>query len=97
MHQWPDLIDKKSKHKKIKNEKNEWCDKRKIHRAFEKLFEKFKDSVLLVSYRDDGIPTISELVEMLQKRKKAIEVKKLNYKYALSKSASKEALIIAER
>jgi len=51
---------------------------------------------LFVSYRDDGTPTIPELVEMLKKHKKTVEVKKLNYKYALSKSASKEVLIIAQ-
>ncbi len=56
--QWSNLIDEKSKHKKIKNGKNEWCDKGEIHQAFEKSFKKFKDSILVVSYRDDGIPTI---------------------------------------
>ena len=94
--QWPDLIDEKSKHKKIKSGRNEWCNKGEIHGAFERLFEKFKDSILVVSYRDDGTPTIPELVEMLRKYKKVVEVKKLNYKYALSKSASKEALIIVQ-
>ena len=94
--QWPNLIDEKSKHKKIKNEKNEWCDKKEIHRAFERLFEKFKDSILVVSYRDDGIPTIPELISMLKKYNKNIEIKRLNYKYVLSKNNSKEVLIIAK-
>ena len=94
--QWQDLIDERSKHKKIKNGKNEWCNKEEIHGAFERLFEKFKDSILVVSYRDDGTPTISELVDMLKKYKKPVEVKKLDYKYVLSKSASKEVLIIAK-
>jgi len=94
--QWPNLIDEKSKHKKIKNGKNEWCNKGEIHKAFEKLFEKFKDSILVVSYRDDGMPTIKELVKMLEKYKKAIDVKKLDYKYVLSSGSSKEVLIIAK-
>lgn len=94
--QWPNLIDEKSKHKKIKNGKNEWCNKGEIHRAFEKLFKKFQDSILVVSYRNDGTPTIDELVEMLKKYKKSIEVKKLEYKYVLSNSNSKEVLIIAK-
>jgi len=92
---WPNLIDKKSKHKKIKNGKNEWCNKGEIHQAFEKLFNKFKDSILVISYRDDGTPAIDELVEMLKKHKKSIEVKKLDYKYVLSSGSSKEVLIIA--
>ena len=93
---WPELLDENSKHKKIKNGKNEWCSEREIHRAFERLFEKFKDSILVVSYRDDGTPAVSELADMLKKYKKIVGVKKLDYKYALSKSPSKEALIIAE-
>ncbi len=93
--QWPNLIDEKSKHKKIKNGKSEWCNKGEIHQAFEKLFKKFKDSILVVSYRDDGTPTIDELVDMLKKYKKSIEVKKLDYKYVLSNGNSKEVLIIA--
>lgn len=94
--QWQNLIDEKSKHKKIKNGKNEWCNKGEIHQAFERLFKKFKDSILVVSYRDDGTPTINELVEMLKKHKKSIEVKKLEYKYVLSNGSSKEVLIIAK-
>ena len=93
--QWSDLIDEKSKHKKIKNGKNEWCNKGEIYEAFERLFEKFKDSILVVSYRDDGTPTIPELADMLKKYKRSVDVKKLDYKYALSKNASKEVLIIA--
>lgn len=93
---WGGLIDEKSKHKKIKNGKNEWCNKGEIHGAFEKLFDKFKDSILVVSYRDDGTPTIEELVEMLKKYKKTVTVKKLDYKYVLSNETSKEVLIIAQ-
>jgi adenine-specific DNA methylase len=93
---WPELIDESSKHKKIKNGKNEWCNKGEIHAAFEKLFNKFRNSILVVSYRDDGTPTIQELVNMLRKYKKSIEVKKLDYKYVLSNGNSKEVLIIAK-
>ena len=94
--QWPSLIDYNSKHRKIKNGKNEWCNKGEIHQAFQKLFNKFKDSILVVSYRDNGTPTISELANMLAKIKRSIDVKKLDYKYVLSNENSKEALIISE-
>ena len=93
---WRGLIDKKFKHKKIKNEKNEWCNKNKIHQAFEKLFKEFHNSILVISYRNDGIPTISELVDILKKYKTSIEIKKLDYKYVLSNGNSKEVLIIAQ-
>jgi adenine-specific DNA-methyltransferase len=94
--QWPNLIDYDSKHRKIKNGKNEWCNKGEIHRAFRKLFNKFKDSILVVSYRDNGTPTISELANMLAEIKQSVDVKKLDYKYVLSNENSKEVLIISE-
>ncbi|OGY29445.1 MAG: DNA methyltransferase [Candidatus Woykebacteria bacterium RIFCSPHIGHO2_12_FULL_45_10] len=92
--QWDRLIDRDSKHKKIKNGKNEWCKKDEIHQAFEKLFAKFADSILVVSYRDDGTPTIDELAVMLKKNKKSVSLQKSEYKYALSKTSSKEVLLI---
>ncbi|MFH1546768.1 MAG: DNA adenine methylase [Patescibacteria group bacterium] len=93
--EWANLIDCKSKHKKIKNGKNEWCNKGEIHNAFKNLFNKFQNSLLVISYRDDGVPTTDELVEMLEKIGKRVEVKKMDYKYVLSNGNSKEVLIIA--
>ena len=93
---WSKLIDEESKHKKIKNGKNEWCHKGEILVAFDRLFKKFQSSILVVSYRDDGTPTIPELVEMLKKYKKSVVVREVEYKYVLSKGKSKEVLIIAQ-
>jgi len=93
---WSEKIDKKSKHKKIVNGKDQWCDKNKITIAFQKLFGKFKDSILVVSYREDGIPSVDELVAMLKKTKMRVDVKKVDYKYVLSNGASKEVLLMAE-
>jgi len=94
--QWPSLVDYNSKHRRIKNGKSEWCNKGEIHQAFQKLFDKFRDSILVVSYRDNGTPTISELVNMLAEIKQSVDVKKLDYKYVLSNENSKEVLIISE-
>lgn len=94
--EWPKLIDETTKHKKIKNGKNEWCKKGEIHDAFQRLFDKFSQSKLVVSYRDDGTPTIDELVGLLKKYKTTVTTHTYDYKYALSKSSSKEVLIIAE-
>lgn len=93
---WASLIDENSKHKKMKNGKDEWSNKGEIRGSFERLFEKFSDSILVVSYRDDGIPTVPELVSMLKKHKKTVDVKELDYKYVLSNGNSKEVLIIAK-
>jgi adenine-specific DNA-methyltransferase len=92
---WGTMIDQETKHKKIKNGKNEWCKKEEINKAFENLFTKFKDSKLVISYRDDGIPTTEELIEILEKLGKKVEIKKMDYKYVLSNANSKEVLILA--
>lgn len=94
--EWQQKIDYDSKHRKIKNGKNEWCNKGEIHDAFNKLFKQFKDSTLVISYRDDGIPSTDELIVMLEAIGKRADVKELDYKYVLSHKKSKEVLIIAK-
>ena len=94
--QWENLIDEKSRHKKIKSMKSVWCSAENIQNAFGVIFEKFKDSIMVLSYRDDGIPTIDNLIQILSKYKKEIKVHKLDYKYVLSNKFLKEVLIIAQ-
>ncbi len=59
--EWDKMIDYKTKHRRPKNGRSVWCDKNKIYDAFNKLFKKFQDSILVVSYRPDRIPSIDEL------------------------------------
>ena len=92
---WKDMIDYRSKHRKIKHEKSVWCDKNKIHTAFDQLFKKFQDSTIVVSYRSDGIPSIEELTRLLEKYKSTVkEVRYGEYKYVLSNNNSDECLLI---
>lgn len=94
---WPSLIDYKSKHKRLTPVKNVWNDKKLITGAFDRLFEKFKDSVVVLSYRSDGIPSIEELEQMLAKYKKEImEIDKVEYKYVLSHNECHEILLIGK-
>lgn len=93
---WADLLDHNSKNKKIKSGKNVWSDKNEIKKAFSDLFSKYKNSTLVVSYRDDGIPSTDELVSLLKDLNKEVSIHKIDYKYALSKTACKEVLIIAK-
>ena len=60
------------------------------------MIENFKDSKIVISYRDDGIPSIEELVELLKKFGKNVKVEKLGYQYVLSKKKLSEVLIIAK-
>jgi adenine-specific DNA methylase len=92
---WKEMIDYRSKHRRIKHEKPIWCDKNRIHTTFDELFKKFQNSVLVVSYRSDGIPSISELERLLEKYKSEVkEVRYKEYKYVLSNNRSEECLLI---
>ena len=94
---WPDLIDYKTKHKRLKGNGSVWIDKNKILSAFDSLFYKFKDSILVVSYRADGIPAADELVAVLKKYKSDVEeLKRKDYKYVLSANHSEEVLLIGK-
>ncbi|GAB4443222.1 MAG: hypothetical protein OHK0040_14090 [bacterium] len=94
---WHDMIDYRTKHRKLKSKPSVWIDKNKIHSAFDRLFEKFQDSILVVSYRSDGIPSIEELEDLLSRYKRTIhEIKRKDYKYALSTNELEEVLLIGQ-
>ena len=94
---WPEMIDHRTKHKRLKGGTSVWTDKKRIHSAFDKLFHKFRDSILVISYRADGIPSPGELVDLLKKYKQDIQkIKRKNYKYVLSANHSEEILLIGK-
>jgi len=93
---WGEHIDPRSKHGRLRLRKSEWTDKQRIHAAFARLFAKYQDSVLVVSYRSDGIPSEAELVSLLGRHKRCVRVQHFGqYKYVLStNSESKEILLV---
>ena len=92
---WQDRIDYRSKHRKLKGNGNIWINKNEIYKSFDRLLDKFKESILVISYRSDGIPSIEELKDLLKKYKSHVEeIRHKNYKYVLSHSKSEEVLLI---
>lgn len=92
---WNNHIDYKTKNRRLSVQDCSWTDKKRIHDSFNELFNRFKDSILVVSYRSDGIPSVEELETILKKYKGNVrEVKRMNYKYALSNNHSEEVLLI---
>lgn len=93
---WSDMIITKLKHKPlIGRGESSWTKKNEIHNAFDKLFDKYKNSTIVVSYRADGIPTIDEIINIMKNYKDNVEcVSSKEYKYALAVKNSKEVLII---
>ena len=90
-----ELIDYKSKHRRLKRTPNRWVDKRTIHQAFDDLFAHFRESILVVSYRSDGIPSQAELVHLVKKYKSDIRIAHYGqYQYALSKNDTSEEILL---
>jgi adenine-specific DNA methylase len=94
--EWGQHIDRRSKHRRLKPQPSEWTDKKHIYGAFDRLFCRYRESILVVSYRSDGIPSESELVSLLKQYKRDVRAEHFGqYKYVLStNSESKEILLI---
>lgn len=94
--EWREQIDYQSKHRRLIGRPNDWTDKQSIGEAFDRLFRRYQKSIIVVSYRSDGIPTASELAVSLGKYKSKVRtVQYGNYKYVLSTNTeSRELLLI---
>ena len=94
--QWPSMIDLKSKHRRLIRHKDPWTNPAECHGMFRRLFDRFRDSILVVSYRREGIPSIDELAGMLGDVKRHVRVVDgPRYQYALSTDQrNREVLLI---
>lgn len=82
---WPAQIDFGSKHRRLKPRKSDWTDRHRVTEAFDRLFQRYRDSIIVVSYRSDGIPGQRELVSLLQRYKRSVRLAHYGrYKYVLS-------------
>ena len=94
---WEDLIDYKSKHRRLKLNGSDWTKSNIIEASFERLIEQFKESIMVISYRSDGIPSINRIKEILEQNGKKVEIHESNeMKYVLSKKQSTEVIIIGK-
>jgi len=98
--EWSSLIDFESKNLRFKKELySDRFKKRNVIESFEELFCKFQDSTIVVSYKKNGVPTIDEIVEILERFKTRVYVESMHYIYALNKQngnakENREVLII---
>ena len=95
---WENLIDNKSKHRRLKLKNNIWYQKKMIKNGFEDLVRNYKDSTLVISYRTPGVPSKEELMEILGSYKNDVECYERDYKYVLTKKGAEngEILLIAK-
>ncbi|MFX0088154.1 MAG: DNA methyltransferase, partial [Candidatus Hodarchaeota archaeon] len=96
--EWEQLIDYNSRHKRLKVDSDRWIDPKKFLDVFEETLNKFKDSIIVLSYRSPGIPSIVELKGILNSYFDKVLVHKKDYKYALTSKQKRvnEVLFVCE-
>ena len=70
-----------SKVKKIKKRFTPFAYRKTALEAFERLFEQFKDSILILSYSSNGYPDRETLVELMQRYKSRVRVEETEHRY----------------
>ncbi len=68
--------------KKFKSYPTPFATRRGSAEAFDHLFQKFADSILIVSYSSNSLPTRDEMVAIMAKYKPHVEVIPIDYKYS---------------
>lgn len=71
-----------SKVKKFKSYPSPFSKKENAYEAFENLLEKFQDSIIVISYSSNSLPTKDELFQMLKQYKKNVSVQEINHTYS---------------
>ena len=80
---WKGLeIQEHTKTKKFKSYPTPFSSQKGAHDAFDKLFRKYRNSILLVSYSSNSLPSLDEMVALMSKYKMHVEVKNIDYKYS---------------
>ncbi len=99
---WSDQIDFKTKNLRFKKDLHStYFKRRNVEQSFEQLFEQFQNSIIVVSYKQNGVPSIEKIESILRKFKTRVTTVSKHYKYALNRQngnarLNREVLIIGE-
>lgn len=96
---WPEMIDRSSKHLRLSRREDPWLNPDRCCDMYRRLFDRFRASTLVVSYRSDGTPAIDQLEAWLRDVKPRVRVVTgRRHQYALStKRDTRQVLLIAEK
>lgn len=99
--EWERHLDTRRKHRPFLPDplrNSPWTRAATIGDAFQRVFERFSNSAIVVSYRSDGVPSIDELAAMMRRSQSNVSIHTYgDYQYALSKNAkSQEVLLVGK-
>jgi DNA adenine methylase len=87
---WKDVeMQWETKTKKFKNYPTPFSTRNGAYDAFDKLFERHKESILVVSYSSNSFPTKDEMLKLLSKYKQEVEVIAVDYTYSIGNHGHK--------
>jgi len=95
---WDNLIDTNFQHRPLIDNGYNWKYQDGNLKGFEKIIGHFQDSIVIISYKEPGLPSIDELVTIIKQFKKTtINIYKTPHFYALNKNNGhyQEVLIVA--
>ncbi|MHB8197787.1 MAG: DNA adenine methylase [Vulcanimicrobiaceae bacterium] len=92
---WPERIDTATKHLAIPSPATPWIRPTEIAAAFDTVLRNYAHKILVISYRDDGIPSVDALSATLRHLGKSLAIHRVPQKYVLSTRATHEVLIVA--
>ena len=75
--------------KKFKSYPTPFSSRKGAAEAFDMLFKRFRENVLVVSYSSNSQPTLDEMVAIMAKHKNHVEVVPVDYKYSIGNQGSK--------
>lgn len=75
--------------KKFKSYPTPFSSRKGAAEAFDLLFRRFRESVLIVSYSSNSQPTLDEMVAIMAKHKRHVEVVPVDYKYSFGNQGHK--------
>lgn len=75
--------------KKFKSYPTPFSSRKGAAEAFDMLFKRFRESVLVVSYSSNSQPTLDEMVAIMAKHKSHVEVVPVDYKYSIGNQGNK--------
>ncbi|MGD9108308.1 MAG: Dam family site-specific DNA-(adenine-N6)-methyltransferase [Gammaproteobacteria bacterium] len=78
-----------TKTKKFKSYPTPFSTRNGAHYAFDRLFKLYKDSVIVVSYSSNSLPTLDEMSALLAKYKQHVEVISVDYNYSFGNQGHK--------
>jgi adenine-specific DNA methylase len=95
---WSERLDRRRRHLPLKRPRSVFLDATKVEASIDAIVERARDAHVIVSYRDDGVPSIDGLATMLRRHGRRVEILEAAPRaYALSTKTSREVAIVAPR